>query len=393
MRLFNHQLSMTLLGLLLFACAEKKQAQENIQLLWSSQELIIPDDLKQAIVRAADQSMDQGPYSVLQKSFTPPSGDKQDYMSIGVYWWPDPDTEDGLPYVRRDGFVNPEVHEITDKKYLNETQDIALVNALAYRISKEEKYAKKAAEMLRHWFINDSTQMNPNLNFGQGVPGRAKGRCYGIIETRDISVVMDAEMLIRNSASWQSEDQEELKAWTTEYLNWLLTSELGMEEFTRTNNHGTWYDVQVSSLAISVGDTATARRILRGSADRILAHVDSAGRQPEELARTRTWDYSTMNLQSLMLLAVLGEKVGVDLWQIPNEEDPAIRRAIDFLVPYALAPESWEYEQVLDFKPDRIVPLLEEAMLHYTERVDIYSDALKKIGASDDQHLGFYDLP
>ena len=171
-----------------------------------------------------------------------------------------------------------------------------------------------------------------------------------------------------------------------------MTSELGKEEFTRPNNHGTWYDVQVSSLAIAVGDIATAKRILKASADRILEHVDVEGRQPEELARTRTWDYSTMNLKSLMLLAMLGEKVGVDLWQIPNEDDPAIRRAVDFLLPFALAPEAWEYEQVLEFKPERIVPLIEQAILQYPERLEVYTDALNRIG-SEGNHMGFYDLP
>tara|TARA_Y100001980_G_scaffold46355_1_gene30632 strand:- start:40233 stop:41411 length:1179 start_codon:yes stop_codon:yes gene_type:complete len=381
-----------LLALTTFGCGGKKQQQEDLQLIWSSQPLMIPEDLKESIISSANELMDEGPYSVLQKTFTPPSGDKHDYMSMGIYWWPNPDNEDSLPYIRRDGLVNPEVHGITDKRYLNVTQDIAFVCGLAYHITKDEKYAAKSAEVLRHWFINDSTRMNPNLNFGQGVPGIADGRCYGIIETRDISNVMDAEMLIRSSKAWGEKDQQQLKNWMSDYLDWLLTSELGKEEFTRPNNHGTWYDVQVSSLAIAVGDIATAKRILKGSADRILEHVDAEGRQPEELARTRTWDYSTMNLKSLMLLAMLGEKVGVDLWQIPGEDDPAIRRAVDFLLPFALAPEAWEYEQVLEFQPERIVPLVEQAILQYPERLEVYTEALKKIG-SEDNHIGFYDLP
>ncbi len=391
MKLLLFNLPVSLLVLLLFACDKKEHHTQDLRLLWSSQPLIIQEDLKESIINSANEMMDEGPYSVLQKTFTPPSGNKHDYMSMGIYWWPNPDTEDGLPYIRKDGLVNPEVHGITDKRYMSETQDIAFVCGLAYQITKEEKYADKAAEVLRHWYINDSTQMNPNLNFGQGVPGRADGRCYGIIETRDISQVMDAAMLIRNSRVWSEEDQQQLKNWMSDYMNWLLTSDLGKEEFTRLNNHGTWYDVQVSSIAIAVGDTATAKRILTGSADRILEHVDAEGKQPEELARTRTWDYSTMNLNSLMLLAILGQKVGLDLWTIPDEEDPAIRRALDFLIPYALAPQTWEYEQVLDFNSERIVPLIEEAIHHYPERRAIYLDALEKLNGRN--HIGFYGLP
>ena len=237
-----------------------KNNKNEIQLIWSSQNLIIPENFRGPIVASADELMEKGPYSVLQKSFTPPSGDKHDYMSMGVYWWPNPNTEDGLPYIRKDGLVNPEVHGITDKRYLSETQEIAFVCGLAYQITKEEKYANKAAEVLRHWYINDSTRMNPNLNFGQGVPGRSDGRCYGIIETRDISNVMDAEMLIRDASAWTDADQQELKTWMKEYMDWLLTSELGKEESTRLNNHGTWYDVQVASIAIAIGDSANRQK-------------------------------------------------------------------------------------------------------------------------------------
>ena len=40
--------------------------------------------------------------------FTAPSGDPRDYVSLSPYWWPDPKKEDGLPYIRRDGEINPD---------------------------------------------------------------------------------------------------------------------------------------------------------------------------------------------------------------------------------------------------------------------------------------------
>ena len=41
-------------------------------------------------------------------------------MSQAPYWWPDPDTPDGLPYVRRDGERNPEINRGTDHDDLGE---------------------------------------------------------------------------------------------------------------------------------------------------------------------------------------------------------------------------------------------------------------------------------
>ena len=47
--------------------------------------------------------------TVMDKERTAPSGDKHDYYSIGRYFWPDDAKSDGLPWVRRDGQVNPDV--------------------------------------------------------------------------------------------------------------------------------------------------------------------------------------------------------------------------------------------------------------------------------------------
>ena len=47
----------------------------------------------------ANRALDIAPQSVMDKKALPPSGDRHDYMSLGSYWWPNPDTADGLPYV------------------------------------------------------------------------------------------------------------------------------------------------------------------------------------------------------------------------------------------------------------------------------------------------------
>src|SRR4051794_15482581 len=61
-----------------------------------------------AIRDDAEQAMKVSTLSVTDKQSTPPSGDKHDYMSLAPYWWPDPKSANGLPYIRRDGERNPE---------------------------------------------------------------------------------------------------------------------------------------------------------------------------------------------------------------------------------------------------------------------------------------------
>ena len=123
--------------------------------------------------------MDKGPYSVMDKDIIPPSGDKHDYISQGPYWWPDTTKPDGLPYIRRDGVVNPEREKFTDRRNLSNLLEATDFLSKAYYFSEDEKYATKIIELLQVWFLNDATKMNPHLEYGQGIPGITEGRGIG----------------------------------------------------------------------------------------------------------------------------------------------------------------------------------------------------------------------
>jgi hypothetical protein len=57
----------------------------------------------EALRRDADRALSAGPFSVVNKGALPPSGDKHDYMSYAPYWWPNPETKNGLLYSARRG--------------------------------------------------------------------------------------------------------------------------------------------------------------------------------------------------------------------------------------------------------------------------------------------------
>src|SRR5262249_1738075 len=71
------------------------------------------------LIREADLALTSATFSVVEKELTPPSGDKHDYMSIAPYWWPNPNRSSGLPYIRRDGQINPERDQTSDRKRLD----------------------------------------------------------------------------------------------------------------------------------------------------------------------------------------------------------------------------------------------------------------------------------
>ena len=161
--------------------------------------------------------------------------------------------------------------------------------AMAYYFTNKEEYAAKASEILRMWFLDTKTKINPNLNLAQAIPGKNDGRGIGIIETRELTRTVDAIGLLENSKSWTKADQKGVEDWFAQYLKWLMTSKNGSDEARAKNNHGTFYDMQVVSFALFTGQTDLAKTVLETAKQkRIVVQIRSDGSQPLELERTKS---------------------------------------------------------------------------------------------------------
>jgi hypothetical protein len=337
----------------------------------------------------ARQAMQQQPPSVVIKAVTPPSGDKHDYMSQAPYFWPNPNKPDGLPYINRDGERNPEINKITDHLALDQMEAAVQSLSLAYYFKNDEQYALKATQLLRAWFLDPATRMNPNLEYAQFIPGVNTGRGIGLIETRGLVNTVDAIGLLAGSKSWTSADQKGLEAWFGTFLQWMQESRNGREENAAKNNHGTFYDVQVISFALFVGRNDLAKEIAEAAKEkRIALEIEPDGRQPLELRRTKAWSYSTMNLDGLMLLARLAESIGVDLWTYQTKDGRGIRVALEFLFPYALEDTKWPYQQIGGFEAKSFFPLMRRAAAHYQDqKFTAAASKIPKLDASDRELL------
>jgi hypothetical protein len=237
---------------------------------------------------------------------------------------------------------------------------------LAYYFTGNEAYAIQAAQLLRVWFLDPATRMNPNFQYAQAVPGVNSGRGIGLIETSGLTAVVDAVGLLAGSNAWSDADQRGLETWFSQFLRWMQESRNGCDEAAAKNNHGTFYDVQVASFALFVGHRELATSVLRAAGTkRIARQMEPDGRQPFELARTKSWGYSTMNLRGLMSLATLGESVGVDLWRFQTPDGRSLRKALDYLASFVVGEKKWPHEQLGGWSPDGLTPLLRKAALKH----------------------------
>ncbi|MBO1331543.1 alginate lyase family protein [Streptomyces sp. VRA16 Mangrove soil] len=309
-----------------------------------------------ALAGRADAWLDQGPWTVVDKPKPAPGGDVHDYLSQAPYWWPSTtptaDNPWGCPYVQKDGQRNPEVDTGTDRQDVEKVFDSTYDLALAWYYTGEKKYAVKAGQVLRTWFLDPGTKMNPNLNHAQFIPCKYDGRAIGIIDfSQSYTSVVDAVALLAGGApGWSKGDRAGMADWNKDFLDWLVNSDFGRQEGAADNNHGTFYDMQVAALAYATGDTALARRtVLDARTKRIDSQIAGDGTQPQELARTRSWHYSTFDLVAYTRLAAIGRHVGVDLWAYQGPDGQSLFKAVDYLLPAATGQAAWPHPE-LEFK-------------------------------------------
>jgi hypothetical protein len=355
-----HSASM-LLGPRIFLHAPEVLARHKARWLSDPQH---PEAALTRLLDDARKALAEKPFSVTEKSVLPPSGDKHDYLSLAPYAWPDPRKPDGLPYITRDGQTNPERDSIADHAYFSRIVALTETLGLAYYFTGDESFASHAALLLRTFFVEPATRMHPNLNYAQGVRGKEPGRATGIIDTAGMARLVDGAQLLMDSPALLKEDRDGLLGWFRDYLTWLRESEPGCREGQSRNNHGTWYDVQVVSLALATGQIDVARETLHFSHKRRIGRqIDPDGRQPEELLRTKSWHYSIFNLQAFVALASLGDRAGVDLWRYQTPDGRSIRKAVDWLLPFALGDKPWTMPEISGFKPEALWPIAREAAL------------------------------
>lgn len=340
------------------------------------------------LIKKADQALTEGPYSVTYKTQLPPSGDKHDYTTQGPYWWPDPDAEDGLPYIRRDGEVNPEFYEYTDRQQFESLISAIRYLSLAYYFTNEVKYASRATALLKVFFIDEDTRMNPHLKYAQKIPGRTEGRGIGIIDVRTFTYLPDAIQLIKNSDSWTESMHTSLTNWVKEYLQWLLSSEHGRESYGNGNNHTTWYYAQTIALALLTEQKDRADSLARAALPAMIEkQIAADGSQPHELARTLSWGYSAMNLVAMYEYALLTQYLGFDVWHYKNEAGAGLREGLEFLAPYVDKPQTWPYKQIKELDPSRLKYCLHIAAIKYS-----IPDYKTKALNLDDGTFHIYDL-
>ncbi len=321
----------------------------------------VPDtvDAVNRLIREADEQLTKGPFSVMQKRYIPPSGNFHDFMSLHLFSWPNPDTSNGMPYVVRDGQRNPAYKEF-DRVPLGDMCTAVKTLGLAYFLTGTASYAAHASRLLKVWFFDEATRMNPSLVFSSYSPGRDLHRNgNGIIGSLNFTRMLDAVGFLDGSPDWSSNDKLQLQAWFSAYREWMLTSSPGKTEGVANNNHGLWYDVQVLTYSFFLGDDSFVKQYVETTTrPRIALQIEPNGQMPLETARATGLHYTEYALNAILDMATLAQHAGIDLFNYQTSDGRGIRKALDWAIPYFLKPLTWPYQQIDEFQPGKCVPHL-----------------------------------
>ncbi|KAH9947891.1 chondroitin AC/alginate lyase [Amylocystis lapponica] len=302
-------------------------------------------EAQKTIVLWADQLAAKGPWSVMNKPITPPSGNKHDYMSWSPYSWPECSTNETeitpeevwtmCPFVTKDGLFNPDARLVNDVGSFSAMADAVLYNSLAWVLDGSSRYSENAVLFLRTWFLDTNTAMAPHLNYAQMKrgPDGQNGSHTGVLDLKCMTKIASGVLVLRlgNASIWTPDLDRRLIRWAREYIGWLQESPIAILESEAVNNHGSFYYNQLAALQILVGDNIGARQTIMRYFDTLFVNQTAAnGDQPLESARTRPYHYRAYNLAAMITNAKLGSYLGCDVWNNTSGSGATVQTALDY---------------------------------------------------------------
>lgn len=290
-------------------------------------------------------NLEKGPWSVTFSKRHAISGDPHDYFSQGPYWWPNPEDPDG-PFIRRDGEIYP--GRFNDHHaWFGQLADTVLALATSGYYLEEKPFLDRAAELLRVWFIDEKTRMNPHMRYGQLIPGICDGRPIGLIELNSVDRIIHALGFFSEEPDY-ADLLAGMRVWIGEMLDWLLIpGGFGEEECRNGNNHATWCAAHMVTFAAFLDREDVIPVCEKWYREVLLPQIAADGSLPKELARTRSYHYTRFGLDPFALICEVMLKYGINLWNEENTQGGSLRKAAAFLLPAVENPFSWKWPQIL----------------------------------------------
>jgi hypothetical protein len=321
------------------------------------------------LAAAADEKLGVGPFTVLNKTIVPPTGDMHDYLSTESYGWPctqkcdatvlaydhaadcsewcygsyncnwthiklmapgEPpmdhcNVSTGVPWVSHSGFSSPQVLQNNRKQADGMWRSVTPL-VMAWWYTNDTKYLAKATHLLRYFFLSPNTRMNPSLDYTEHQPGTFDGVSGGINDFYGFPEVIDCLILIgwgdESGAYWRAADAQGMHAWAVQFQEWFVTSPNPRNGLLLSNDICVTVDKIGLSTSLFVGAGEDARFLASNSSKRMLSNLLGAnGDFTGDGAATGvdSFGYHMADMMDFFVLAQMVTRTGeIDLFNWVN---------------------------------------------------------------------------
>jgi hypothetical protein len=274
-------------------------------------------DAEKALAHAGD-------YSVVRQGHVLEGGSPHDYCTDAVYrGWK---RVDGKDPDRRDGQINPHADRADYEAAVAFGRDVRDLG-LAYALTGEERYAKKAAALLEVWCVAPETRMTPRFPNMQS---------HIELSITMPDAIYGAAFLAR-WPGWPAEERAAVTQWVGDFAS-------EAQHWAAPNNFDNWRVVVLAAAGAYLEDQAMLETAWARFRANIGTQMNDNGSLKFELTRVDALTYSAYALNAMMQAAEIARHHGVDLYHFTLPDGRGLERCLDFHAPYLADPARWVAE-------------------------------------------------
>ncbi len=231
-----------------------------------------------------------------------------------------------------DGYINPKADRGDYSASILMARAVRSLG-IAYALTGETKYAKRAIEHINSWAINSSTYMSPKVFGSQGIEQYAT-----------FPAMFYGASLIQSYSGWADSEKTQFLQWTKDFI-------YHAETYSYSNNWENWRQAFIITGAASINDKNLINQQILRFKSTLTNFIDSTGRMKKELSRTRSLDYSMYALAAMTVIAEVAHQRGVNLYNY-QAGSVGLTLAWQYHTPYLLNTSSWPYEQIKSYNKE-----------------------------------------
>jgi hypothetical protein len=285
------------------------------------------------------------------------------------------------PWARRANQLNPDSFTAHRTLVYQLGCTVAALTA-AFVITGESRYAARAAEHLRTWFVAPETLMTPSLPLAQRIPGTPAGRPEGVLETVPLAEVARSIRFLANSDALSVADLTVIRKWFADYATWLNESRTGGLARDMKDQHGSSWLFQSAAYAdanvkgITSDDATLSALRHRFHSSTLRAEINGTGVFPHVVSSLNPYRDCLLNLDLLCLACELLTTRFDNPWEFELQDGPGLRASIAFFFPAIANRSVWPYPadsaHFKDLPGRRIALLLAGRAYRHPEYVDLW---------------------